>query len=62
MWVVRERIMGRAGADTYTAFAFPPLAVGASALAARAAAALVLGAWKRRPKVERAAPLLPEEI
>lgn len=61
VWDVRERVhvMGRAGADTYTAFAFPPLAVVGSALAARAAAALVLGAWKVHPK-ERAILLLPE--
>ena len=56
---VRERVMIRAHADTYSPFAFPPLAVAMSYLFARAAAYLVLFNWRMRPK-ERAAPLLPE--
>ena len=59
VWVVRERVMIRAHADTYSPFAFPPLAVAMSYLFARAAAYLVLFNWRMRPK-ERAAPLLPE--
>jgi len=45
VWALRARVMGRERADTYTAFAFPPLAVAASAVAARTAASAVVGRW-----------------
>ena len=62
IWVVRERVMGRAGADTYSAFAFPPLAVVLSGLVARAAAGLVLARWGNRSKHQHDASLLSPSL
>ena len=59
---VRERVMSRENADTYSAFAFPPLAVCMSVLAARAAAAFVLRCVSpKEGSISRATPLLPEQ-
>lgn len=52
--------MGRAEADTYSPFAFPPLALVLGGLAARAAAGLVLARWCNRSK--HAASLLPPSL
>ena len=60
VWAVRGSVMGRAEADTYSPFAFPPLALVLGGLAARAAAGLVLARWCNRSK--HAASLLPPSL
>ncbi len=58
MWVGRQAFMRRSDADGFAPFAFPPVALVAGFLAARATAAAVLLAWGARSQ-PGAQPLVP---